>query len=77
MTVPVLILGADVARAPRFPDAPRGAAGADPPGRRGSRPRSRGAPHTIHDTAAVRGEYVERLLAFLCAPHEALKRSLL
>jgi pimeloyl-ACP methyl ester carboxylesterase len=61
VTVPVLILGADVGSA---------LSGAHEARLAQTHPdvqvvRVPGAPHTIHDTAAVRGEYVERLLAFL------------
>ena len=61
VTVPVLILGADVGSA---------LSGAHEARLAQTHPdvqvvRVPGAPHTIHDTAAVRGEYVQRLLAFL------------
>jgi pimeloyl-ACP methyl ester carboxylesterase len=61
--VPTLLVGADLERGPAFP--------ADHEARLArSHPdvavaRIAGAPHTIHDTAAVRDQYVAQLLSFL------------
>ncbi|MDA0184829.1 alpha/beta hydrolase [Solirubrobacter phytolaccae] len=61
VSVPTLVVGADVA--PAFPPAHEARLAATHP----DVPvvRIAGAPHTIHDTAAVRDQYVAQLLAFL------------
>ncbi|MDA0167472.1 alpha/beta hydrolase [Solirubrobacter taibaiensis] len=61
VSVPVLIVGADEGSA--FPEAHAARLAQTHPA--ATVVRIPGAPHTIHDTAAARGEYVERLLAFL------------
>ena len=61
VTVPVLIVGAGVGSA--FPEAHAARLAQTHPDV--TVVRIPGAPHTIHDTAAVRDEYVARLLAFL------------
>jgi pimeloyl-ACP methyl ester carboxylesterase len=61
VTVPVLIVGAGVESA--FPEPHEARLALTHPDVQVVR--IPGAPHTIHDTAAVRGEYVQRLLAFL------------
>ena len=61
VTVPVLIVGAGVGAA--FPEAHEARLAQTHPDV--TVVRIPGAPHTIHDTAAVRDEYVARLLAFL------------
>ena len=63
VTVPVLIVAADEAEGSALPEAHAARLAQSHP--EVTVVRIPGAPHTIHDTAAVRGEYVERLLAFL------------
>jgi len=61
--VPVLILAADAALGPAFPPEHEARLAATHPDI--AVVRVAGAPHTIHDTAAVRDQYVAQLVAFL------------
>jgi len=63
VTVPVLILAADEHLGPAFPPEHEARLAATHPDI--AVVRLAGAPHTIHDTAAVRDQYVAQLVAFL------------
>lgn len=63
VTVPVLILAADAALGAAFPPEHEARLAATHPDV--AVVRLAGAPHTIHDTAAVRDTYVAQLVAFL------------
>lgn len=63
VTVPVLIVGADLSTGPAFPSAHEARLAATHP--EVAVVRIPGAPHTIHDTAAARDQYVAQLVAYL------------